>query len=168
MRRVLFFFMFSFSSGCGEPKVDPVIAQAVQVESQQQKAAEALVAKEQADREAKARAKRELEERRRGELDDAARLPAELPPDLASACDAVMAAHDEFMKRGDERDVLAWHDGRRKSLGQRRTQCINLGSIQVAACEAEALQQQFPSLSDVPRADAARMVTEHCVEKFGS
>jgi vacuolar-type H+-ATPase subunit I/STV1 len=159
-------------AACGEPKVDPTIAQAVSTENEMTKAAEALAAKEKAEREAAAKARRELEERRRAEIDEAARLPAELLDDLADdlgrACEAVMSAHDEFMKRGNEKDVLSWHDGRRKALGKRRTQCISVGSVQVAACEAEALQHEFPALADLSRVEAARRVAQHCLEKFGS
>jgi hypothetical protein len=155
-------------AACGEPKVDPTIAQAVSTENEMKKAAEALAAKEKAQREAEAKARGELEAKRRAEIDDAARLPTDLPDDLARACDAVTAAYDEFMKRGSEKDVLSWHDGRRKALGQRRTHCITVGSVEVAACEAEVLQHEFASLADVPRVDAARMVMERCVEKFGS
>ena len=167
MRTILCFLLLS-SLACGEAKVDPMIAQAVQTESQMQKGAEALAAKEKAEREAKAQAKRELEERRQAEIDEAAQLPAELPSDLAAACDAVTAAHDEFMKRGSERDVLAWHDGRRKALGHRRAACVTAGSVRAAACQAEALQHELGSLADVPRVEAARMVAARCLEKFES
>lgn len=159
--------LFLLAAACGEPKVDPTIAQAVQTESEMQKAAETLATKERAEREAKAKARRELEARRAEELDAAAQLPAQLPADMARACDAVTSAYDEFMKRGSEKDVLSWHDGRRKALGQRRTHCVTVGNLEVAACEAEALQLEFASLADVPRAEAARMVMQRCLEKFG-
>jgi hypothetical protein len=155
-------------AACGEPKVDPTIAQAVSTENKMTKAAEALAAKEKAEREAAAKARSELEERRHAEIDEATRLPAELPDDLGLACEAVISAHDEFMKRGNEKDVLSWHDGRRKALGKRRTQCISVGSVQVAACEAEALQHEFPALADLSRVEAARRVTQRCLDKFGS
>lgn len=157
-----------FAAACGDPKVDPTIAQAVQTESKTEKAAEALAAKQQVERKAKAQAEQELEERRRSEIDAAARLPEPLPGDLESACDALTASYDEFMKRGSERDVLKWHDGRRKDLGKRRSSCIKVGSVEVAACEAEALAEDFPSLADVERTEAARMIMNRCVEKFGA
>jgi hypothetical protein len=171
VRTILFFSCWLSSSlvasACGEPEVDPTIAKAVSTQSEHKKAAEALAAKEKAEREAAAKARRELEERRRTEIEEVAQLPAEMPKDVGSACDAVTAAYDEFMKRGSEKDVLAWHDGRRKSLGRRRTHCITVGNPSVAACEAEALRHELPSLSDLPRVDAARMVMERCLEKFG-
>jgi hypothetical protein len=155
-------------SACDGPKSDPAIAEALSVEGEQKKAAELIEAKRKAEKDAEARARRELDERRRTEIDEVARLPDEMPADLGRACEAVTAAYDEFMKRGSEKDVLTWHDGRRKALGQRRTNCIAAGNLTVAACEAEALQHEFASLAELPRVDAARMVMEHCVEKFGS
>jgi hypothetical protein len=159
--------------GCGEAKVDPTIAQAVKTESKMEKAAEELAERDEAEREAAARAKQELEQRRKEEIDAAAIIPADTATGggaelaLGDACDAVVIAYDEFMKRGSEQDVLQWHDGRRRKLGERRTRCIEQGDPQVAACEAHALSQTFPSLEDVERTKAALMVMQRCADKFG-
>ncbi len=155
--------------GCGEQEVNQqTIAQAVQTENQVDKAAAALEEKERAERKAKAEAERALEERRRQEIDAAASLPASMPADLAAACEAVVESYDLFMKAGSERDVLLWHDGRRGKLGERRAACIKMGGVKVAACQAEALRAELPSLEGLERTEAARRVAEHCLDKYGA
>lgn len=164
---LVIFATLSACGGGGQPSVDESIAKAMDMESKQQKIQEE--AKEQ-DRKARVDAaaqKREADARREAELDDAARLPEPMPADLATACEAVMNAYDEFMKRGKENDVLAWHDGRRKKLGERRSACAAQGNLDVAACQSRALGNEPSTLVDVERTEAARLVMAKCADKFG-
>lgn len=159
--------LFALVGGCNEDTpVDSTIVQAVQTESKSEKAAAALDAKEKADRERKAAERRALEKKREAELQSAATLPQELPPDLEAACDALVGAYDAFMKSGTEEEVLLWHDGRRKDLGERRAGCVKQGSIELAACGTAALGQPLESLSDLGREEAVRMVLATCADRF--
>lgn len=151
---------------CGDAPPDPSIAEAVKTESPSEKAAAELEAKQRAAREAEKAKVRQLEAERQAEIDAVAVLPDPMPENLGQACDAVVEAYDAFMKAGGEQEVLEWHDGRRKDLGERRAKCIKLGSVEVAACGAAALGRPLPSLADLPREEAARKVLESCADKF--
>lgn len=155
--------------GCGgdEPPVDDAIAKAMQRESKQQKIDEDAKERDRQERVAKAAEKRAAEARRDAELDAIAVLPETMPPDLAAACELVVTAYDEFMKRGTESDVNAWHNGRRRKLGERRQTCGAQGSLQVAACQSRALTGDPPSLAEVERTEAALLVMQRCADKFG-
>jgi hypothetical protein len=162
--------IFATLSACGggnQPPVDESIAKAMQMESKQQKNQEEAKEHDRQERVDAAAQKREAEARRDAELDAAAQLPEPMPADLATACEAVMNAYDEFMKRGKENDVLAWHDGRRKKLGERRSACAAQGSLEVAACQSRALGSDPATLVDVERTEAARLVMARCADKFG-
>jgi len=153
--------------GNGQPPVDESIAKAMQMESKQQKVHEEAKERDRQERVDAAAQKREADARREAELDAAAALPEPMPADLATACEAVMTAYDEFMKRGKENDVLAWHDGRRKKLGERRSACAAQGSLEVAACQSRALTADPPTLAEVERTEAARLLMARCADKFG-
>lgn len=153
----------------GPAEVDPTLVAAVQVESKSDRVREELEAKEREE----AAARRKALEARERELASAARLseqlpPAEFPDDLGAACDAVTEAYDAFMKAGSENDVLRWHDGRRKKLGERRVGCIKQGSIEVAACQAQALRADFKTLGSLARPEAAHLVLAACAERMAS
>lgn len=155
--------------GCGgrEPPVDDAIAKAMQRESKQQKVEEDAKERDRQERVAKAAEKKAAEARLDAELDAIAVLPDTMPPDLAAACDAVVSSYDDFMKRGRESDVDAWHQHRRKKLGERRQTCGAQGNLEVAACQSRALTGDPPSLAEVERTEAARVVMQRCADKFG-
>lgn len=157
----------SACGGGGQPSVDESIAKAMEMESKQQRIQEEAKELDRKERVEAAAQKKEAEARRTAELDEAAQLPEPMPADLGAACEAVMNAYDEFMKRGKENDVLAWHDGRRKKLGERRSACAAQGSLQVAACQSRALLSEPPTLADVERTEAARLIMARCADKFG-
>ena len=157
----------SACGGSGQAPVDESIAKAMDMESKQQKVDEAAKERDRKERVDAASQKREAVARRDAELEAAAALPEPMPPDLATACEAVMNAYDEFMKRGKESDVLAWHDGRRKKLGERRSSCAAQGSLQVAACQSRALAGDPPTLAELERTEAARLLMARCADKFG-
>lgn len=173
MRELIFYGCALASIGCGsstpQPSVEQSIAKAVTVEDAQKRDAAIIEAKEREERKERATEKQAIEQTRASEIDAAAVLPATMPADLAAACDAVVNAHDAFMKRGPEKDVLNWYQGgRRKKIAERRAACVTQGKIAVAACEAQALSAELPSLVGIERSEAALMVMARCAEKFGS
>lgn len=154
---------------CGgdKPPVDQSIAKAMDRESKQQKIDEEAKERDRQERVAKAAEKKAAEARLDAELEAIAVLPDTMPPDLAAACDAVVTSYDDFMKRGRESDVDAWHQHRRAKLGERRQTCGAQGSLTVAACQSRALTGDPPSLADVERTEAALLVMQRCADKFG-
>ncbi len=173
MRARILIYAAALLAACGsstaQPSVEQSIAKAVTIEGAQQKDAEIIEAKAREERQRKANEKQGVEQARAAEIDAAAVLPATLPADLAAACDAVVDAHDAFMKRGPENDVLNYYQGgRRKKIAERRAACVTQGKIPVAACEAQALTAELPSLTGIERSEAALMVMARCAEKFGA
>lgn len=153
--------------GCGEPPVDPTIARAVQTENKTEKARKELAATE-AKQQAEAKAAKDKElATRDAELAAAVKLPQELPATLEDACDAFITSYDGFMKRGKEKDVLEWWDGRRRKLGERRAKCVTRGSVQLAACGSHALTLPLLSIGEFERTKAAQMVLQRCDDEFG-
>lgn len=152
---------------CDGADADPSIAKAMETKSDMQVAAAAIADRKHAEAVAAKDASNALEQARRAEVTAAAKLPAELPAKLDLACDDLVEAFDAFMLAGPEKDVFQWWEGHRKKLGQRRSNCLQ-HSIEVAACSAQALRAELPSLEGLPRRDAARLVVEACVEAFGS
>ena len=155
--------------GCGDgEEVDNSIVQAVSTENKTVKAREEL----QVAAAAAAKAKREAQDAEQAALDaaiDAAAVqPAEAPTDLETACESVVEAYDAFMKSGAEEDALRWSDGRRHKLGERRSACLKVGNLQIAACEAQALTTAPAEIAELPRKDAGRLLMERCHDKFGS
>ncbi|HWB77121.1 MAG TPA: hypothetical protein VG755_19270 [Nannocystaceae bacterium] len=173
MRELIFYggslALFACGSSTPQPSVEQSIAKAVTVEDAQKRDAAIIEAKAREERKERATEKQAVDQTRAAEIDAAAVLPATMPTDLAAACDAVVNAHDAFMKRGPEKDVLNWYQGgRRKKIGERRAACVTQGKIPVAACEAQALSAELPSLVGIERSEAALMVMARCAEKFGA
>ena len=154
--------------GCGDGKADNSIVQAVSTENKTVKAREELQVKAAAA----AKAKRDAEDAKQAALDaaidGAAVQPAEAPADLETACESVVEAYDAFMKSGAEDDALRWSDGRRHKLGERRSACLKIANVQIAACEAHALTNAPNEVAELPRKDAGRLLMERCHDKFGS
>jgi len=154
--------------GCGDGKADNSIVQAVSTENKTVKAREELQVKAAAA----AKAKRDAEDAKQAALDaaidGAAIQPAEVPADLETACESVVEAYDAFMKSGAEDDALRWSDGRRHKLGERRSACLKIANVQIAACEAHALTNAPNEVAELPRKDAGRLLMERCHDKFGS
>jgi hypothetical protein len=155
------------AEACTDAPERKTIAEAFTIESKDAKAAEELATKRAEDRRAAAEARRKADAVIDAAVDAAAVQPAEPPADLAVACDAVVETYDAYMKSGSERDALAWSDGRRRKMGERRVACIKVGQVPIAACEAEALRRAPAALDELPREDAARRLMERCHEKFG-
>jgi hypothetical protein len=158
--------------GCGsstaQPSVEESIAKAVQVDDHQKKDAAIIEGKARAERQHRASDKQAQEQARAAEVDAVAVQPAAMPADLAAACSAVVDAYDGFIKRGAEKDVLAWHEGRRRKLAERRAACVTQGNLTVAACQSQALAAELPLLAELERTEAARVVMTRCADKFGA
>jgi hypothetical protein len=157
--------------GCGgsdKTEAPASIAKAFTIENEQQRAAEEANERDRAERAKEAEAKQRAEAERATQIDAAAVLPATLPPDLASACDALVDAYDAFMTRGKESDALEYyHGGRRPKQGERRASCIKQGDVRVAACQVQALSHEPPSLAELPRVEALQLLLQRCSDKFG-
>lgn len=158
--------------GCGsstaQPSVEESIAKAVHVEDAQKKDVQIIEGKAREERQRRASEKQAQEQARDAEIDAAAVQPATPPADLAAACDAVVDAYDGFIKRGAEKDVLAWHEGRRRKLAERRAACVTQGNVAVAACQSQALAAALPSLAELERTEAGLLVMTRCADKFGA
>jgi hypothetical protein len=152
---------------CGDTPVDPTIAKAMQTESKTEKVQKQFVETEKKKQDEMRREKEEKAAKQEAELTAAVRLPEEMPATIEAACDAMVNAYDEFMKRGAEKDVLKWWDGRRQKLGLvRRDKCEVPNSIPAAACSTVALMDPLDSLIEIERTEAARLVIDRCMQKF--
>ncbi len=154
-------------TACDSAGADPTIAKAMETKSEMQVAAAAVADRKHAKVQADKDAAKRLEQTRIAEITAAAKLPAELPAKLETACEELVESFDAFMLAGSEKDVLQWWDGHRKKLGQRRSKCMQQ-SLEIAACSAHALRAELPSLKGMPRREAARHVVEACIDSFGN
>ena len=148
--------------------VEDAIVKAVSVESEAVQARERLQAKAAEEARAKKQAADAKAKARTQAVDAAAVAPPELPEDLATACEAVVTAYDDFMKSGAEKDALLWSDGRRHKMGERRAACLKIGDLAIAACEAHALAHAPAEVQDMPRKEAGLLLMERCHDKFGA
>jgi hypothetical protein len=157
--------------GCGggdQAKSPETIAKAFTIENEQERAAEEAKERDRAERAKQALVKQEAQASRDAQIDAVAVLPATLPADLASACDALVTAYDGFMTRGKESDVLEYYQGgRRPKQGERRAGCIKQGDVRVAACQTHALGHEPASLAELPRTEALQLLLQRCADKFG-
>jgi hypothetical protein len=110
-------------------------------------------------------AKQQAEQAKQAALDAACSLPATMPKQLDAACAAVGDAWDAFMQKryADDPDVIAkWNESRNAQLPFALTQCKKEGSIEVAACQANALT----TLPLEIEAEAPEVMA-HCIDKCG-
>jgi hypothetical protein len=157
----------TLAAACGKPAKEETIAEAFRIESKQEKAAEAVAEAKAEQREQQAQVRAAARATIDAAVDRAAQMPEVRPEDIGAACEAVMNAYDAFMKTGPERDALEWSDGRRRKLGERKAACLKVDKLEVAACEATALDAAPAELDELPRIVAARHLMERCHEKFG-
>ncbi len=109
------------------------------VHSEAQKAEEEALKKAFAERKAKEEA--EAAELKK-EIDALLGLPEELPGDLDAACMSLIEQWEQFVKKTNQDDdgaILAFYDEKKTILGERKTKCMKVGSIEAAACSAKAL-----------------------------
>jgi len=124
------------------------------------------IARRRAEREAKEAAAEKAAAEKKAKIDALAVLPKKLPKKLKKACEAVVEANDAFMKKhyaDDPKTLERWNMAKGTQLGMTRQQCIKEGSIEVAACQAHALQNAPAEL----KKDFAQLLLA-CKEKFGA
>jgi len=93
-------------------------------------------------------------------------LPEALPKNLEKGCEAVSAAHDGFMLRNfadNAATIEKWNAGKTMQLGMTSAQCTKAGSIEVAACQANAL-----SKAPVELKKQLPAFLRTCIDKFGT
>lgn len=115
-------------------------------------------------REAEAKAEQNVEAAKTAAL-DAACTAATKPKKLDAACAAVGDAWDAFMQKryADDADVIGkWNESKNAQLPFALTQCKKMGSIEVAACQANALA----NLPLEIEAEAPEVMA-HCAQKCG-
>ncbi len=159
-------FALSACGGGGKPKPDPAAKAAADAKAKEEKEREERLAKRKAEREAKEAAEAKAAEELKAKVDAVCVLPEKMPKNLKAACEAVVQANDAFMKKqyADKPDVLAkWNEAKGTQLGMTRQQCIKEGSLEVAACQANALNSAGPEL----KKELATLLRT-CKEKFAS
>jgi hypothetical protein len=119
-------------------------------------------------READAKAEQNAEAAKMAALDAACTVASGAegkPKKLDAACAAVGDAWDAFMQKryADDADVIAkWNESKNAQLPFALTQCKKMGSIDVAACQANALA----NLPLEIEAEAPEVMA-HCAQKCG-
>ena len=147
-------------SGETQPKADAAADAKASEADDRQKAVEALRQK----REAEAKAKEEEEAKRQAAIDALLVLPAEMPKKLDAACKAAGESQDAFMNRMFEGEAVEkWNAAKSTQIQMTVTNCIKQGSIEVAACQSNAMdtapKELAKQLPDLLRG---------CIEKFGT
>jgi hypothetical protein len=139
--------------------------QFVNVEKKEEKVDPELqkkVDERKAKREAEDKAKAEAAEAKRVMIDKIAVLPAKLPKKMDAGCDAVAQAQDRFMQRHHTGEVLEkWTTAKDTQLPMTIVQCASTGSLEVAGCQAAALDAAPAELKeDLPE------ILKVCIDKF--
>ncbi len=122
------------------------------------------LAERKAKREAAEKAKVEAEAKKAADVDALCVLPAKLPKKLDKGCADVAAAHDRFMNRSFEGEVREkWNAAKGTQMPMTIMQCTNTGSLQVAGCQAAALDKAPPEMaSELPT------ILKRCIDKFAN
>jgi hypothetical protein len=121
-----------------------------------------------AERVAKKRAEREAAEKAAADkvaaIQALAVLPEKMPKDLKAACEAAAVAQDDFMTRNFEGEGLAkWNEAKGTQLGMVKTNCAKAQSIEIPACQANAMNNAPPDFKkDLPD------LLKACIDKFST
>lgn len=115
----------------------------------------------QAQKEDEERRKKAFAERKAKEEAEAAALksaidavmgmPDPMPTDLNDACTQMLSAWETYIKNtnvNDDGAILAFYDNKKVLLGERKTKCMRLGSVEAAACSTYALEKAGVELKD--------------------
>lgn len=97
------------------------------------------------------------------EIKSAMRLPEPMPESIESACDAMIASYDTFMRGGDEREVIEYYDHKTKQLPLRKRRCLQRNNISASACGSVALLEPLEGLKGEPRGDTANAILQECI-----
>jgi hypothetical protein len=140
--------------------------QFVNVEKKEEKdpAEEKRMEERKAKRIADEKAKSDAAEAKRELLIKIAVVPDKLEKKLDKACNEVGAAHERFMRRLHTGEVLEkWLATKDDQLPMTIVQCASAASVEVAGCQASALDNAPPELKeDVPE------ILSVCIDKFGA
>jgi len=105
-------------------------------------AEEDALAKRKAEREAEEAAVKAAAEEKLAKLDALAVIPedAEKPKNAEAACQSVADAQDAMMQKYLPEDKVGkWDEGKSSQLQMAKAQCVKMGSMEVAMCQANAL-----------------------------
>jgi hypothetical protein len=149
------------ASGCDSAKDAPAEDPAKKAE--EAPPAEDPLAKRKAEREAKAKAAEEAAAAEAAAIDALAVLPDVLPKKLDKACEERTKGEDDFMHKHYEGEALAkWESAKGTQLGFAKQGCVDAGSIEVAACQVNAMKNAPTELrKKLPD------LLKRCMEKFG-
>lgn len=107
----------------------------------------------------------EVEHARKAAFESLITVPAEMPPDLETACKDMVAAYDEFTtSRLDDEELPRWTAVKARDLEKIAEHCLAQGSLEVAACEHHALRSATP---DFVASDATHILSQ-CEDKLVS
>ena len=147
-------------SGGAKPKADPAADARASEAAEREKAVEARRLKREAD----AKAKEEEDAKRQAAIDALLVLPSTMPKKLDAACKAAGDAQDAFMNRMFEGEAVEkWNAAKSTQIQMTVTNCVKQGSIEVAACQSNAM--------DTAPKELAKQLPEllrGCIEKFGT
>lgn len=164
MRTTFSLVLVSMLLACGgNAEAEAKKAAEAKAAAEEKKKMDEALAKRKAEREAKAQAEEDAKKKVEEAIAKVAVLPEKMPKDLVKACDAVAEAQDEFMKRHYKDEALKkWEAGKGTQLPMTKVQCTQSDSIEVAACQKNALDTAPTELrKKLP--DLLRV----CIEKFG-
>jgi hypothetical protein len=145
--------------GDAKPKADP----AAEAKAKEEADKKARIEERRKKREAEAKAKEEEAKKHQEAIDAVLLLPEKMPKKLDKACKAVGDAQDAFMNRLYEGEtVTKWNNAKGTQLPMTIAQCTKHASLEVAACQANALTIAPPELKK-----ALPDLLRGCIEKFG-
>ncbi len=145
--------------GSAEKKADP----AADAKAKEEEEKKARIEERRKKREAEAKAKEEEEKKKQAAIDAVLVLPEKMPKKLDAACKAVGEAQDGFMNRNYEGETVEkWNNAKATQLPMTVAQCTKQGSLEVAACQQNALATSGPELKkELPA------LLRGCIDKFG-
>lgn len=155
---ILCFTVGACDSGNSAPKADPAAdAKAKEIEDKKKR-----VEAKRLEREAKAKALVDGEAKHKEAVAAMLVLPEKMPKNLDKGCKAASDAQDAFMLRHyDGEAIEKWNAAKATQLQMAVTQCTTVGSIEVAACQANALNTAPTELKK-----ALPDLLRGCIEKF--
>ena len=125
-------------------------------------AADRAMLEGKAKRDAERKAKEDAVAAERAEIDRLLVLPATKPRDIKAACKQVANSHDAFMQRHLTGEALEkWNGYRLNQMQMTQNQCLQLSSIDAAACQIHALDHAPSSLEE-----QATLLMLECTDRF--
>jgi hypothetical protein len=162
LRRTLV--LLALAIACDSKPADPAPA-AKADEKESDEAVQKRMAERRAKREADEKAKVEAAEKLKTTLAALAVLPdkKKIEKNAEKACAAVGAAHDRFMnKHFTGPDLEKWNSAKGTAVPMTIVNCTKAASVEVAACQAHALDNAPAELKD-----EASGIMRACIDKFG-